>query len=84
MAGASGWIAPSGANSNPLVPGQYRMPIDLAAGWSEVLLKMGDLNGPWGFTFELVETDGHGLPHGIAITAVPQAPTAPPPAEKTP
>ena len=73
-----------GPGNNELAQGQFHIPVDLVAGWNEVLLKVGNLYGQWGFTWEPVEIEGHGLPHGIAIANVPKAPDAPPPAEKTP
>ena len=73
-----------GAGNNELLQGQFHVPVDLSAGWNELLLKVGNLYGQWGFVLEPVEIEGHGLPHGIAISSAPQAPNAPPPAEKTP
>jgi hypothetical protein len=69
-------LAYEGTGVSQVVPGQYKVPVDLSVGWNEVLLKVGNLGGPWGFALELVEIEGHGLPQGIAISTTPQWPNA--------
>ncbi len=40
--------------------GQYRVPAYLMSGWNEVLLKIEQDTGDWGFFFELVDPEGRG------------------------
>ncbi len=39
-------------------PGQDRVPVDLKAGWNEVLVKVPQSHGGWGFYFDLLAPDG--------------------------
>ncbi|HKI34312.1 MAG TPA: NEW3 domain-containing protein [Gemmataceae bacterium] len=39
-------------------PGQDRVPVELKAGWNEVLIKIPQSHGGWGFYFDLLTPDG--------------------------
>ena len=43
------------------VPGQEKVSVDLKAGWNEVLLKITQSGGAWGFYFDLLGDDGQPL-----------------------
>jgi len=43
-------------------PGQEEQPVDLRAGWNEVLLKVTQGDGGWGFYFDLLTPDGRPMP----------------------
>gem|GEM_PF-412167 len=42
----------------PAAPGQFRIPVKLCAGWNQVMLKIGQIFGDWGFYFEIKKEDG--------------------------
>jgi hypothetical protein len=48
--------------SRGAAPGQEEQPVDLRAGWNEVLLKITQGDGGWGFYFDLLTPDGQPLP----------------------
>jgi hypothetical protein len=51
------------------------MPIRLAAGWNEVLIRVGNRERDWGFCAELLERRGSGPPPGTDVsTSPPKAP----------
>ena len=43
-------------------PGQEEQPVDLRAGWNEILLKITQGEGGWGFYFDLLTPDRKPLP----------------------
>lgn len=59
------------SGQSDLSPGQHLLPIDLPAGWSELLVKIGNLYAGWGFYFEVVDTEGRGIPKGVTFSAAP-------------
>jgi len=48
--------------SRGAAPGQEQVVLDLDAGWNEVLLKITQGTGGWGFYFELLTPDGQPMP----------------------
>ena len=50
----------SGARS--AAPGQDKVDVELKAGWNEVLVKIHQSHGGWGFYFELLDPDGRSWP----------------------
>lgn len=46
------------SGSHGAIPGQIEAPVDLKEGWNEVLLKIPQGMGGWGFYFDLVDSDG--------------------------
>lgn len=42
----------------PAAPGQFKVPVRLKAGWNQVMLKIGQIFGEWGFYFEIRKNTG--------------------------
>ena len=59
------------AGQSDPAPGQDLVPVDLPAGWSELLMKVGNLHAGWGFYFEVVDTEGRGIPKGVTFSTPP-------------
>ncbi len=49
-------------NVNSPEPSSKRLKVDLLQGWNHVVVKCGESTGPWGFYFEVADTDGRPLP----------------------
>ena len=50
---------------------QKHADVTLPAGWSQILLRLSDVQRRWGFCFELVNLAGDGLPKGIRLSTTP-------------
>jgi len=53
-------------------PGQEKVPVDLKEGWNEVLLKITQGDGGWGFYFDLLRTDGQPMPDIVVSSQKPK------------
>ena len=51
----------------PAAPGQHHIPVNLRAGWNQVMLKIGQLYADWGFYFEIRTEDGEPA-EGLYVT----------------
>lgn len=51
----------------PAAPAQFMVPVELKAGWNQVMLKIGQLYGDWGFYFE-IKTRENDPAEGIIIS----------------
>jgi hypothetical protein len=64
--GVKAWLngrpAVSRDGSRAAAPGQERVDVDLSAGWNEVLLKITQGNGGWGYYLEFLTADGKPMP----------------------
>jgi hypothetical protein len=59
----------------PAMPGEDRELFDLKAGWSEILVKVDNLGGTWGFFFELRDPHTNQMAQGLKYSV--QSPTKP-------
>ena len=48
-------------DGRPLTPDQDAVPVDLAAGWNTVMLKVINHGGDWGATLRVNDADGNPL-----------------------
>lgn len=54
----------------PAAPGQFSITVSLRAGWNQLMLKIGQLYGDWGFYCELRDEDGEAA-EGIRASPLP-------------
>ncbi|MEN6581147.1 MAG: TIM-barrel domain-containing protein [Armatimonadota bacterium] len=59
IAWLNGAVILSAPEPGPAAPGQFRASVHLRAGWNQVMLKIGQLFGDWGFYFEIRTPDGN-------------------------
>ena len=52
-------------------PAQWRDPVYLPAGWSEVLVKVEQIGDAWGFYLEFADPDGRGPLDGLKVSTTP-------------
>ena len=48
-------------------PGEFVAPARLAAGWNEVLVKITQTLGEWGFYFEILDPLARQMPDGLLL-----------------
>jgi len=61
----------TGQNATYASAGEFIAPVVLAAGWNEVLLKVTQGTGEWGFYFELLDQFARRAPLGVRVIATP-------------
>jgi hypothetical protein len=59
-------LNPTGARVSETI-----VPIRLKHGWNEVLVKLTQLGGPWGFELEITDANLSRVPTGLKVSAVP-------------
>jgi len=52
-------------------PGMVTKKVILLPGWNEVLVKVTNRSGSWGFWLEMIAPDGRGMPKGLKFTTDP-------------
>ncbi|MDP6353609.1 MAG: formylglycine-generating enzyme family protein, partial [Planctomycetota bacterium] len=52
-------------------PRQVVKRVELPKGWSEMLVKVSHYKGGWGFTLQIIDSEGNGPPKGFKSQAVP-------------
>jgi hypothetical protein len=55
----NGKLVVSRNTSRPAAPCQEEVPVELAAGWNEVIVKITQGNGGWGFYLDFLTPDGN-------------------------
>ena len=58
-------------NRSSLTPGEFIEAIALSAGWNEVLVRVNNLSGPWGFCLELLDPLAREPLSGVRFSATP-------------
>ncbi len=71
----NGRLALTGRNATYALPGEFIAPVALARGWNELLVKVTQGVGEWGFYFELLDERARGAPAGGRVAA--EQPKAP-------
>jgi len=52
-------------------PGMVKKKVTFQTGWNEILVKVTNRNGDWGFWLEIVDPTGRGMPKGIKLSTTP-------------
>lgn len=62
--GMKAWVNGAAVAGDETKKGAWpgKAPANLKAGWNEILLKITQLSGGWGFTFDLLRPDGQAMP----------------------
>ncbi len=60
-----------GSNHSSTTPGEFIEPIALSPGWSEVLVRVNNLSGPWGFCLELLDPLAREPLPGVRFSSTP-------------
>ncbi len=66
----------SGPDRGEARAGAHKVPVELGAGWNEVLIENRQSIGRWGFYFELVAPEGRGPLEDIEVSTTPPGLTA--------
>ena len=65
----NGEVIISSNQGGDVVPGAFKAPVQLKAGWNSVLVKVVQWTSGWGFCFRVASTDGGNLP-GVRVSNV--------------